>query len=188
MRLDLSALQSCCDGVDLVHRQVWLHGPIDAASVGTAMQAALVLAQTSYDPIEILIVSEGGDVEEAFGLSDLLRSLPVQVHATAYGKCMSAAPMLLVSADPGCRVAGENTQFMIHAVEVASPYATHQDLSGLADCTKNLQSRYCQFLADRTSMPKAHWSRLMRAGKDVFFDAEQALAWGMIDEIVPQKS
>lgn len=188
MRPDIASLQGLCDGVDILHRQVWIHGPLDAQTIGTVMRAATVMAQVSYDPIELLLVSEGGDVEEAFGLSDLLRSLPVQVHTTTYGKCMSAAPMLLVSGDAGCRVAGENTQFMIHEVSVSSPYDSHQGLAGLAEVTKSLQSRYCQFLADRTSMPKAHWSRLMRAGKDIFFDARQAMAWGMIDEIVPQKA
>ena len=187
MRVDVSMLQSACDGVDIIHRQIWLHGLIDAQSAGTVMRAATVMAQTSYEPIEVFIVSDGGDVEEAFGLSDLLRSLPVQVHTTTFGKCMSAAPMLLVSGDSGCRVAGEHTQFMIHEVSVSSPYDSHQGLSGLAEATKQLQSDYCQFLAERTKMNKGHWSRLMRAGKDVFFNARTALEWGMIDEIVPQK-
>ena len=181
--MDVGSLYTGMDGVDLVHRQLWLHGEIDTASVGKVMRGLTLMAQLSYEPIELNICSEGGDVEEAFGLADLIRSLPVQVATVAWGRCMSAAPMILVSGDLGQREAGEHTQFMIHTVSVGSPYDSYQGLAGLADATKALQGRYCDLLAEMTSKPKAHWSRLMRAGRDVFFTAEEALDWGLIDGI-----
>ena len=181
--MDMGSLYTGMDGVDLVHRQLWLHGEIDTGTVGKAMRGLTMMAQMSYEPIELNICSEGGDVEEAFGLVDLIRSLPVQVSTVAWGRCMSAAPMLLVSGDAGQREAGQHTQFMLHTVSVGSPYDSHQGLAGLAEATKALQSRYCDLLAEVTAMPKAHWSRQMRAGRDVFFSARQALEWGMIDAI-----
>lgn len=181
--MDVGSLYSGLDGVDLVHRQVWLHGEIDSASAGKAMRALTLLAQLSYDPVELLICSEGGDVEEAFGLVDVIRSLPIEVATVAFGKIMSAAPMILVAGEDGLREAGAHTQFMLHTISAVAAYESHQGLAGIAQVTKELQGRYCDFLAERTTMPKAHWSRQMRLGRDVFFSAQTALDWGMIDAI-----
>ncbi len=181
--MDIGSLYSSMDGVDLVHRQLWLHGEIDTASVSKVMRGLTMMAQLSYEPIELNICSEGGDVEETFGLVDLIRSLPVQVATVGWGRVMSAAPMLLASGDVGQREAGRHTQFMLHHMSVTSAYESHQGLAGLASATKEAQSRYCDLLAEVTTMPKAHWSRQMRAGRDVFFSAQQALDWGLIDAI-----
>lgn len=181
--MDVSPLYSSLEGVDLLHRQVWLHGEIDNQSSGKVMRALLLLAQISYDPIELNICSEGGDVEEAFGVVDVIRSLPVAVTTVAWGRCMSAAPMILAAGEEGHREAGRHTQFMLHHMSVTSVYESHQGLAGLADATKLAQSHYCDLLAETTQKGKSHWSRQMRAGRDVFFSAEQALEWGMIDAI-----
>lgn len=181
--MDMGSLYTGMDGVDLIHRQLWLHGEIDTGTVGKAMRGLTMMAQLSYDPIELNICSEGGDVEEAFGLVDLIRSLPVAVTTVAWGRCQSAAPMILAAGEDGHREAGRHTQFMLHHMSVTSVYESHQGLAGLADATKLAQSRYCDLLAEVTTMPKAHWSRQMRAGRDVFFSAQQALEWGMIDAI-----
>ena len=101
-------------GVDVAGRRVFLHGYVDEGSIGVAIRGMYLLADLESSPIELFVSSYGGELDEAFALHDVTRTIRVPVPTVALGKCQSAAPLLVACGHPGYRWASENTVFMIH--------------------------------------------------------------------------
>ena len=173
-------------GIDVRGRRVFLHGDVDESSISTAIRGLYVMSDLEDKPIELFVTSYGGMIDESFALHDVCRTIKVPVHTVALGKCMSAAPLLVAAGEPGHRYATENTIFMLHAAAI--------DLDGsLANVeqTAKAERTRCEkmdrLLATYTTMDYRHWAKFSRGDIDHYFDAEQALTWGVIDQLWSEK-
>ena len=174
-------------GVDVKGRRIFLHGGVDEDTIGVAIRALYLLSDSEPKPIELFVTSYGGDLEEAFALHDVTRTIKVPVHTTALGKCMSAAPLLVACGEKGNRYASENTQFMLHDVTIDPPAANPTFIESEVKASRALMTRYAQLLGQYTSKPASHWRRLMSGRSDRYFSAEEALDWGLIDTVWAEK-
>ena len=174
-------------GVDVAGRRIFLHGGVDEDTIGVAIRAMYLLSDMSDAPIELFVTSYGGDLDEAFALHDVTRTIKVPVHTVALGKCMSAAPLLVACGCRGERWASEHTTFMLHDVtcEVAegSPLAIESEIAA----ARSQMGEYASLLAQYTKKPRSHWKRLMSGRTDRYFSAEEAMEWGLIDAIWREK-
>jgi ATP-dependent Clp protease, protease subunit len=175
-------------GIDISGRRIFLHGDVDEGSIGLAIRGMYLLADLDDSkPIELYVMSYGGDLDEAFALHDVTRTIPVPVHTVALGKCMSAAPLLVACGHKGKRWASENCQFMLHDcsldVEESSPVA----IQAHVEAARAQMVTYAELLAKYTDKPKGHWTRMFGMRSDKFFSAEEALDWGLIDQIWSEK-
>lgn len=86
---------------------------ISQASVNQVI-ANLHILETldSLKPITFILNSYGGDVYQALGLYDYIRSMTCEVHIQAIGACMSGATLILQAGDK--RIISENCTFMMH--------------------------------------------------------------------------
>lgn len=176
-------------GIDITGRRVFLHGGVDEETIGTAIRGIYLLADLSDSPIELYVSSYGGELDEAFALHDVTRTVKVPVHTVALGKCMSAAPMLVACGTQGHRYATESTLFMLHGVSISElDGSSTEDLRATADVTEKMVERYARLLARYSrKRDRRFWLRLFASKVDRYFDAEQALAWGLIDQIWSEK-
>ena len=172
------------EGVDFINRRLYLHGDIDEAEIGMIQRGMLTMAAQSDEPIDLWVSSVGGDVDEAFGLVDVMQLVDVPIHTVAWGKCLSAAPMLVAAGKPGMRLATKNTWFMLHPVRAGLDEASSLDMRTYGDILEQSMQRYVDLLTEHSMMPKRHWSNLMRARTDRYFTAEMAEDWGVIDLVV----
>lgn len=174
-------------GVDVVGRRIFLHGDVDEETAGWAIRGMYLLADISQQPIELFVMSYGGSIDEAFALHDVTRTVKAPVHTVALGKCMSAAPLLLACGEPGNRWASEHTTFMIHDVKLTVPEGSPAYVNSWVAITKKQCETMDRLLAKYTKMPYKHWRRLSAGKADSYFDAEQALEWGLIDALWNEK-
>ena len=173
-------------GIDVADRRIFLQGDVETDSISLAVRGLYLMADQSDEPIDLYVASYGGDIDEAFQLHDVTRTVRVPIHTTALGVCMSAAPFLVACGAAGHRYASENCEFMMHtaSLELDGQLAQAQ---GSLEATKRRCERMDRLLAKYTKMPYRHWSKFTRSATDVYFDAEKALEWGLIDQIWSEK-
>ena len=173
-------------GIDVKGRRIFLQGDVDSDTIALAVRGMYLMSDQAKDPIELYIASYGGDIDEAFQLHDVTRTIRVPVHTTALGVCQSAAPFLVACGAKSERYASENCEFLLHAasLEVDGQVAYAQEK---LEATRRRCERMDRLLARYTKMPYRHWAKFTRSSKDHYFDAHQALEWGIIDHIWSEK-
>ena len=173
-------------GIDLTGRRVFLHGGVDETTIGRAIRGMYLLADLSTAPIELYVSSYGGELDEAFALHDVTRTVRAPVHTVALGKCMSAAPLLVACGTKGHRYVSENCTFMLHDCSLEAE-GSPSEVSAHAEVARLTMRRLSRMLARYTKRDSRHWSRIFASKVDRFFDAEQAADWGLVDHIWSEK-
>jgi len=160
--------------------KLFLNGEITEERFAQLAQQ-LVVGSSALD---LLVCSPGGDVELAFGLHDLIAASPRIVRTCAVGRCQSAAPLIVACGAPGQRTTMPNTVWMLHSISLEEADGTLDHVEANVTWGRRMTETYARLLA-RYSARKDHrfWLRRM-TGTDTFFGAEQALEWGLVDEII----
>lgn len=178
-------------GVDVANRCIFLTSDVDEESISHVIKGLYLMeAEDEEAPIEVRIMSYGGDVCDMFALHDVTRTLKCPVHTMGMGKVMSAAVLLLACGTTGERWAGPNTSFMIH---VPSMHDGDEDGVKIHEVKANLEftqemwRRWYELMERYTNKPASHWRRLCNKNADVYFTADEALEWGLIDHMWDQK-
>jgi ATP-dependent Clp protease protease subunit len=184
--LTMSAFTSVVnDGIDLMNRRVYLSGDIDEESIARTIRVVEFLDSLGNDPITLVVSSYGGDLDESFSLFDTLLRLECEVRVHATGKCMSAAPLLMMAADFDRRTADRHTQFMLHSPRlVGQDAATTDEMLVQASAVQRVTDAYAQVLEDNSFRTRAHWSDVLAAPCDTYLSATEALSLGLIDKIL----
>lgn len=129
--------------------------------------------------LRLRINSVGGDVYTALAMYDAIRALGIPVRAEVHGLAASAATILLMAADT--RVMSPHSRLMVHEASSVC-WGKVSDIKAQYD---NL----CSAWADMVSIYAARCGkteeevRAAHEGKDVYYTAEQALAWGLVDAV-----
>jgi ATP-dependent Clp protease protease subunit len=176
-------------GVDVQNRKVFLFDAVEAVTIGNVIKGLYLMdnQNNQHQPIELFIGSFGGNEYEMFALYDVIRTLKSPIHTTAIGKCMSAAPLLVACGEPGHRYATPNTWFMVHQswddfgakrVDEFKKDLAHYDKMG---------ATWYDLMEKHTVQDAVFWRKQCEKVGDSFFDAETALAWGLVDQIWEEK-
>lgn len=135
-------------------------------------------------PITILMNCEGGDVSAGLAVYDAIRACKSPVHIEVVGVCYSMAAWVLQAADR--RIMYPHSSLMIHDGESSVSGKKHE-----IDNSKKFgddQDKICEdiMLARiRERHPDFSRARLRKLlATDTYLHPEQALALGLIDEIV----
>jgi len=169
-------------GVDVANRRLFL-GDIEHESVDAAIKGMYLMETGDKTrPIELFISSYGGTVYDALALYDIIETLRCPIHTFAYGKCMSAAPLLLAAGEPGHRWVAQHVCFMHHdwAAEIEGKG------TALAEEVKHHESvgrMWTELLAKHSNKPFKWWNFRAKKSADFFFTADEAIDWGLADSI-----
>lgn len=141
-------------------------------------------------PILLVIASTGGAVMAASALRDriaLLRGQGTVIDGLVEGVALSGAVVLLQAC--AHRLAGPAAVLGVHGVSYTvsnDDLMTHRSEMREIDAYTAEQSR---LLASRTSQPERYWRRLLARNEYRYYSADEALAVGLIDEIIlPQEA
>ena len=139
------------------------------------------------DPIEFLISTEGGLVSDMFSVYDVMRdvSKDCEISTFGVGKVMSAGVLLLAAGAKGKRRIGKHCRLMLHPISSGN-YGQLHDLQNSYKEANILQEAYITELSELScgKLSKKKIKSLFRKKVDTYFDAQQALEWGIVDEIV----
>ncbi len=157
----------------------------------TDEEASLVVAQLLFlegdDPdkdINLYINSPGGSVTAGMAIYDTMQYIKCDVATICIGMAASMGAFLLAAGAKGKRRALPNSEIMIHQVS-GGARGQGTDVAIQAEQLLKTKSKLNEILAQRTGKPvdviKADTER------DNYMSAEEALAYGIIDEIIPPR-
>jgi ATP-dependent Clp protease, protease subunit len=150
--------------------------------------ANLVVAQLLHleaaDPdkdVHLYINSPGGQVYSGLAIYDTMQFIKPDVQTTCFGMAMSMGSLLLAGGTPGKRHTLPNARILIH-----QPSGGYQgqssDIEIHARESLALRARLDEIYARHTGQTEERVHTDME--RDRFFDAEQALEYGLVDRIV----
>ncbi|MBQ9334946.1 MAG: ATP-dependent Clp endopeptidase proteolytic subunit ClpP [Alphaproteobacteria bacterium] len=153
--------------------------------------AALICAQLlfleSEDPkkeISLYINSPGGVVTAALSILDTMRYIKCDVATLCIGQACSAGSLLLCSGEKGKRYILPNARVMIHQPSGgAQGQAT--DIEIHAREILNIRHRLNQIYSENTGQDIKAIENAME--RDRFMSAEEALEFGLVDQIVKNR-
>lgn len=164
-------------------RNVFLHSEVSESSVSNVIAQMLHLAESSRDPIHLIVSTYGGSADEMFGLYDTIKLLPCPVHTVGLGKVMSAGVLLLASGTKGKRLMGARSRIMVHSVS-AGIYGNVFDIENETRELRRLHDLMVSSLVEETRMTKKQVEKILDPKLDVYLTPDQAIQLGIVDKVV----
>ena len=165
----------------LKDRVIFLGSQIDD-QVANAIVAQLLFLEADNPDAEInlYINSPGGSVTAGMAIFDTINYIKCPVRTVCMGMAASMGAFLLMAGTKGKRMALPNSEVMIHQPSGgASGQAT--DVTIHAEWLLRTKKKMNNLMAEMTGQPLEKISRDVE--RDYFMTAEEALAYGIIDEI-----
>jgi ATP-dependent Clp protease, protease subunit len=176
---DFSERTDWLEGHMFDRRIVSLRGPLDHATSTRIASQLMTLDATGDDAVQLQLDSEGGPLEAAFAVIDVIDALGVPVNVTCLGRVEGSAVAVaavcsrrLAMAHTRFRVSDPDIEFEAKASQVESVVRYHRE--GFL--------RYHERLAAATGRSLDAVTAACEQRR--FLDASEAIAFGIVDEIV----
>ena len=166
----------------LKDRIVFLDGEVNDHSASIIIAELLFLEAEDPDrDIMLYINSPGGSVTSGFAIYDTMQYIRCDVSTICVGMAASMGAFLLAAGQKGKRKALPNAEIMIHQPSGgAQGQAT--DVAIVAEHIIKTKAKLNRILAERTGQPLEKIAADVE--RDYYMDAEEAKAYGLVDEIV----
>lgn len=162
----------------------------DVNNVSSSLIVAQMLYLEAVDPdkdIYFYINSPGGSISDGLAIYDTMNYIKCDVSTICIGMAASMGSFLLSSGAKGKRFALPNSEIMIH-----QPLIGGHGLSGQATDVKihtdhllSIKEKLNRILASNTG--NTYEQLCIDTERDNYMSAEQAKAYGIIDEIITSK-
>lgn len=168
-------------------RIVLLGGEVNDDSANLVVAQLLFLqAQDAKKPVSMYINSPGGSVTAGLAIYDTMQFISCPVHTYCIGQAASMGAVLLTAGEKGHRFALPNARIMIH-----QPWGGAEGKASDIEITcqeiLRLKEKLNEILAAHSGQPMEQVVR--DTDRDHFMGAEEARAWGLIDQVlVPKKA
>ena len=158
----------------------------------TDVSASVIIAQLLFleaeDPskdIHLYINSPGGSVTAGMAIYDTMNYIKCDVSTICMGLAASMGAFILAGGTKGKRLALPNSEIMIHQPS-GGARGQASDIKIVADNIIKTRKRLNEMLAANTGRPIEDIER--DTERDNFMTAEEAKAYGLIDEIVTKRA
>lgn len=162
----------------LNQRRIFLFGDVTKAMAEETVEKLFYLDGQGSKPIDLFIMTPGGDLKAAFSIENAMRLINSPVNTHALAECNSAGAVLL-AAGTGERVAFRGAMIVLHGFQARGPR------KGKKEFIDGMQDYYTAFWRERARLP-ADWLPLPQNSLR-FLTAEQALEYGLVDRIVARE-
>lgn len=185
-------------------RTINLYGDISERKGADVVAALLYLESSSHVPalenpvdpesrqiimarsIAMMISTHGGTASDMFSIldvMDMIKERTCDIETFGIGKVMSAGVPILAAGTKGKRKVGRNCRIMLHNV-MAGTGGTIFSMENELEEIKWVQERYIETLAANSNLTPAKIKKLLKAQRDVYISAEEAIKMGIADEII----
>ncbi len=166
----------------LKDRIIFLGGEVNDDSANLVVAQMLFLEMEDPDAdIMLYINSPGGSVSAGMAIYDTMRYLKCEVSTLCIGMAASMGAFLLAAGAKGKRKALPNAEIMIHQPSGgAQGQAT--DIAIHAEQILRIKKKMNEILSANTGRPLEELQKDVE--RDHFMTAEEALSYGLIDEII----
>ncbi len=166
-------------------RTIIINGEINQPLAASVSAQLVALAADSPADITVLINSQGGHVEAADTIHDLVRFVGPRVRMIGTGWVASAGALVYVAAPREQRFCLPNTRFLLHQ-PAGGAGGTASDIDIEAREILRMRDRLNRIFARATGQP------LERIEEDThrnfWLDAETAVRYGLVGQIIQQAS
>lgn len=170
----------------LIDRIIMLTGPIDSAMAATVKAQLLFLdAQDPDKDIYMYIDSPGGEVIAGMSIYDTMNFVHADVQTIVVGLAASMASILASSGAKGKRFMLPNSEFLIHQ-PMGGTQGQETEMKIAYEQIFKTRERLAKVLADNSGQPLEKVNADIE--RDYWLDAEESLAYGLIDKVMIKSS
>ena len=169
----------------LNERVIFLGDEVNSQTANIVVAQLLHLAyQNPDEDIKLYINSPGGSVYDGLAIYDTMNFVKADVQTIVMGMAASMGSFLLTAGAKGKRFALPNAEIMIHQpLGGAQGQATEIEIA--ARHILKTRDRLNKILAERTGQPIEIIEK--DTDRDNFMSAEEAKAYGLIDEVMTNR-
>ena len=165
----------------LKDRVVFVRGEVNEQMASSIVAQLLFLEMEDPDAeISMYINSPGGSVTDGMAIYDTMRYIRPKIRTVCLGMAASMGAFLLMAGEPGMRLALPNSEVMIHQPS-GGAHGQATDVQLHAEWLLRTKKKMNGLMAELTKQPLEKIERDVE--RDYFMTAEEALAYGIIDEI-----
>ena len=169
----------------LKERIIFVAGPVhDEMATVIVAQLLFLEAENPSKEISMYINSPGGVVTSGLSIYDTMQYIRPKVSTVCIGQAASMGSLLLTAGEPGMRFSLPNSRVMVH-----QPSGGYQgqatDILIHARETEKLKRRLNEIYVKHTGNELAVVEAALE--RDNFMSADEAKAWGLIDEVMPAR-
>ena len=157
----------------------------DVANIINAQLLYLNSITDKGEDIKMFINSPGGSCIDGLAIYDVMNFIDPDVSTYCMGMCASMGSILVSSGAKGKRFILPNGTVMIHQVSSATGRVQNADLQIAAKESQKIQNTLYNILADNTGKSFEEIER--DADRDHWFIAQEAVDYGLVDEIIKKK-
>ena len=170
----------------LKERIIFLNGAVhDGMSSLVVAQLLHLEAENPSKDISMYINSPGGVVSSGLSIYDTMQYIKPEISTLCIGQAASMGSLLLAAGEKGSRFSLPNSRIMVH-----QPSGGYQgqatDIMIHAEETLKLKKRLNEIYVKHTGQSLKTVEAALE--RDNFMAAEDAKKWGLIDEIVTQRT
>lgn len=161
----------------------YLTGDIDEHSVTPVIKWILAENMNQrHTQLNLFINSCGGDLYQAFGLIDVMKSSRIPVATSGIGSLMSAAFLIFMSGAKGQRFVTKNTSIMSHQFSTFYEGKEH-DVKASEKETRYIKQRMLDVIKESCTMDERMIKRKLLPPSDVWLSADECVELGVADAI-----
>jgi ATP-dependent Clp protease, protease subunit len=167
-------------------RIIFLGVQVDDMSANDVIVQLLTLETLDPDrDISIYINSPGGSFTAMSAIYDTMSFVRPDIQTVCLGLAGSAAALLLAAGAPGKRMALPNSKIVLHQPSLSGSYGQFSDLDIMANEISRMRELFEDELAKHTG--KAVGEIRADLERDKFYTADEAKAYGLIDDVVTKR-
>ena len=170
----------------MMDRIIFLGVPIDDDVANIIQAQLLFLASTdNTSDISIYLNTPGGVVSSGLGIYDTMQIIEPDVATICTGMAASMGSVLLCAGAPGKRSALKHARVMIHQ-PLGGAQGQASDILIAAQEIEKIKKELYTIISEHSGQPI---ERIYADGdRDFWLNSQEALEYGMIDEIITKKS
>ena len=170
----------------LKERVIFLVGPINDHVANLVVAQLLFLESENPDKdIHLYINSPGGSISAGMAIYDTMQFIKPQVSTLCIGMAASMGAFLLQAGEKGKRFALPNSTVMIHQ-PLGGFQGQASDIEIHAKYILSLRERLYTLMAQHTGRTVEEIAR--DSERDNFLTAPEALAYGLIDQVLDKRA
>ena len=163
-------------------RFVFLEGEITQKTADEFTKQILHLSLESSDPINILINSEGGDLDAGLKICDTVSDCPCTVNAYCFGRAYSMAAVIFESVNGKRNIVG-HSKLMLHQPSITGmPRQTAGEIEQLSRLMSEKNDLLLSIVSKRSGIDIKRLKA--ETANDRYYDAEESVRYGLADAAV----
>lgn len=168
----------------LKDRIIIINGEINNEVANSVVAQLLFLDSLNNDDISIYINSPGGSVTDGMAIFDTMNFIKSKVSTIGIGICASMAAFILSSGHKGKRYCLPNCEVMIHQ-PLGGAQGQATEIKIAAEHILKTKDKLNKILSINTNKDLSIIEK--DTDRDNFMNSEEALSYGIIDEIIEKK-